>query len=136
VLAGPQRSRNAAQKLKTAGFLDKQTKTLSVKFASMHTSTALFSFVRIDMILNSAGVFSDKFVDIQSVRLEPYVLGSNFSDRLLLAGEVQCYPHILFIVLHHNVNCILVSRSFSWFGLANFSLILSGRTASRCWPAV
>jgi len=126
VLAGPQRSRNAAQKLKTAGFLDKQTKTLSVKFASMHTSTALFSFVRIDMILNSAGVFSDKFVDIQSVRLEPYVLGSNFSDRLLLAGEVQCYPHILFIVLHHNVNFILVSRSFSWFGLANFSLILSG----------
>ena len=114
--AGPQRSRDSAQKLKTAGFLDKQTKTLSVKFASMHTSTALFSFVRIDLVLNSAGVFSDNFVDIQSVRLEPYVLGSNSSDRLLLAGEVQCHPRILFIVLHHDVDCILIFRSFSWFG--------------------
>jgi hypothetical protein len=41
-------------------------------------------------MMNSAGVFSEKSVDIQSVRLEPYVLGSNAGDRLLLVCEVCC----------------------------------------------
>ena len=112
MLAGPQRSRNAAQQLKTAGFLDKQTKTLSVKFASMHTSTALFSFVRIDMILNSAGVFSDKFVDIQSVRLEPYVLGSNSADRVLLVGEVGYHPNCFILSIFSQHIHFLFSDSF------------------------
>ncbi len=42
--------------------------------------------------MNSAGIFSDKSVDIQSVRLEPYVLGSNSGDRVLLACEVSRQP--------------------------------------------
>ncbi len=89
LFAGPQRSRVAAQELKAAGFLDKQSKRVSVKFGSMHSESSLFSFVRIDLTMSSAGIFSENSVDIQSVRLEPYILGSNAGDRVLLACEVR-----------------------------------------------
>jgi hypothetical protein len=39
--------------------------------------------------MNSAGMFSSNSIEIQSVRLEPYILSSNFGDRLLLALEVR-----------------------------------------------
>ncbi len=54
----------------------------------MHSSSSLFSFVSIELTMNSAGMFSSNTVDIQSVRLEPYVLASNSADRVLLVGEV------------------------------------------------
>jgi hypothetical protein len=88
--SGPQRSRVAAKQLKTAGFLDKQSKVLSIKFGSMHSASSLFSFVNIEFAMNAAGMFSDNSIEIQSVRLEPYVLESNVSDRILLTCEVCC----------------------------------------------
>ncbi len=85
---GPQRSRIFAKQLKTAGFLDKQSQRVSVKFGSMHSASSLFSFVNIEFSMNSAGMFMDNSVEIQSVRLEPYVPKSNISDRVLLVCEV------------------------------------------------
>jgi hypothetical protein len=108
--AGPQRSRVIAQQLKTAGFLDKQTKSLSVKFGSMHSASSLFSFVKIDLTMNSAGIFSEKYIDIQSVRLEPYVLASNDGDRFLLVCEVSLGHFMLFPSVL-TTSCAL--RSFS-----------------------
>jgi hypothetical protein len=90
LFSGPLRSRVAAKQLKTAGFLDKQSKILSIKFGSMHSASSLFSFVNIELEMNAAGMFSDNKIEIQSVRLEPYVLASNVSDRVLLASEVCC----------------------------------------------
>jgi hypothetical protein len=39
--------------------------------------------------MDSAGMFSSNSIEIQSVRLEPYILSSNFGDQLLLALEVR-----------------------------------------------
>ena len=77
-----------AKQLKSAGYLDKQSKLVSVKFGSMHSSSSLFSFVKIDFKMNAAGTFFENSIEMQSIRLEPYVLSSNFGDRVLLALEV------------------------------------------------
>jgi hypothetical protein len=66
--------------------------------------------------MDSAGIFSGNTVDIQSVRLEPYVLGSNFADRVLLVGEVR----YLLDFCPHLSNCAYeaFSSSDSLVGLA------------------
>jgi hypothetical protein len=58
----------------------------------MHSASSLFSFVNVEFSMNAAGMFSDNSVEIQSVRLEPYVLTSNYSDRVILACEVRFAP--------------------------------------------
>jgi hypothetical protein len=82
--------------LKSAGYLDKQSKLVSVKFGSMHSSSSLFSFVKIDFKMNAAGTFHENAIEMQSIRLEPYVLSSNSGDRVLLALEV-CDSNYMYV---------------------------------------
>ncbi len=128
VFSGPQRSRIAAKQLKSAGFLDKQSNILYIKFGSMHSASSLFSFVNIQLTMTAAGVFSDNSIEIQSVRLEPYVLESNVGDRILLACEV----HALQYLKPEIITQIAALGFFSWFGLANFTLTSCGHCGPAC----
>ncbi len=132
---GPLRSRAVARQLKTAGFLDKQSKVVSIKFGSMHSASSLFSFVNIEFAMNAAGMYSDNSIEIQSVRLEPYVLRSNVNDRYLLACEVRCNMYTPFDFVRYFECCstqINAFRFVSWFGSANFTWTSYGHYGLAC----
>jgi hypothetical protein len=96
--------------------------------------------------MDSAGIFSGNTVDIQSVRLEPYVLGSNFADRVLLVGEVRYLldfcPHLSILLMKrfHRQILLLVWLGkffvdFVW-STVEISLIVGFKKAIGSWAIV